>query len=82
MPEVYFLSGLKNPTRSLFDFFDDTTDRTARILGALDSHGVTAVVLNHYPAFSPKPSHDLVQAIEQRYPYAINVGPYQVRWRR
>ena len=82
MPEVYFLSGLKNPTRSLFDFFDDTTHRTARILGALDSHGVTAVVLNHYPAFSAKPSKDLVEAIEQRYPYAINVGPYQVRWRR
>lgn len=82
MPEVYFLSGLKNPTRSLFDFFDDPVNRTARILGALDSHGVTAVVLNRYPAFSERPSRELVAEIEKRYPFALNVGWYQLRWRR
>lgn len=82
MPEVYFLSGLKNPTRTLFDFFDDTTGRTARILGALDTHGVTAIVLNRAPAFSAPLSDDLVGALEQRYPFGTNVGPFQVRWRQ
>lgn len=82
MPEVYFLSGLKNPTRSLFDFFDDPVGRSARILAALDSHGVTAVVLNRRPAFSAQLTEDLIAALEQRYPVAVNVGDYQVRWRR
>lgn len=82
MPEVYFLSGLKNPTRTLFDFFDDTTGRSARILSALDSHGVTAIVLNRAPAFSAPLSDDLIAALEQRYPFGADVGPFQVRWRQ
>ena len=80
-PEVYFLSGLRNPTRSLFDFFDDTTGRTKRVLEALDKHGVTAVVLNARPSFSPMPPDDLVAELEKRYPFAVNVGPFHVRWR-
>jgi hypothetical protein len=80
-PEIYFLSGLRNPTRSLFDFFDDATARTPRILDALDRHGVTAVVLNRGPQFSPQVADDLVAAIERRYPYGANVGKFQVRWR-
>jgi hypothetical protein len=80
-PELYFLSGLRNPTRSLFDFFDDPTGRTPRILEALDRHGVTAVVLNRAPQFSPQVADDLVAAIEQRYPYGADVGKFQVRWR-
>jgi hypothetical protein len=82
MPEVYFLSGLKNPTRSLFDFFDDPTNRSARILSALDSHGVTAIVLNRLPAFSAPLADDLIPGLEKRYPYSLNVGPYQLRWRK
>ena len=81
VPEIYFLSGLRNPTRSLFDFFDDTTGRSARILQALESHGVTAIVLNRMGAFSPPPSDDLVIALEKRYPYAANVGLFHLRWR-
>ena len=80
-PEVYFLSGLKNPTRTLFDFFDDTTGRTTRILQALEEHGVTVIVLNAGPAFSVLPPDDLVAELERRYPYAANVGPFHVRWR-
>ena len=80
-PEVYFLSGLKNPTRTLFDFFDDTTGRTPRILEALEKHGVTVIVLNAGPAFSVLPPDDLVAELERRYPYAANVGPFHVRWR-
>jgi len=82
MPEVYFLSGLKNPTRSLFDFFDDPANRTTRILSALDSHGVTAIVVNGWPAFSPPLAPDLADGLVKRYPMALNIGPYQVRWRK
>jgi hypothetical protein len=80
-PELYFLSGLRNPTRTLFDFFDDTTGRSARILETLDRHAVTAVVLNDAPKFSPKLAPELAAEIRRRYPHAADVGKFQVRWR-
>src|SRR5262249_511923 len=39
-PEVNVLTGTRNPTRTLFDFFDDPVNRTARIMAQLDSTGV------------------------------------------
>ena len=39
-PEVYFLSGLRNPTRTFFDYYDDPTERTARILDAINERDV------------------------------------------
>jgi hypothetical protein len=80
-PEMYFLSGLRNPTRSVFDFFDEPRGRTERVLAALDARGVTAVVLNRLPAFSPELTPDLIAPLEQRYPYAADFGPFQLRWR-
>lgn len=80
-PEIYFLSGLRNPTRSLLDFFDDPRQRGPRLLGALAAHDVTAIVLNRMPAFSPPLTNDLVVALEQRYPFAADFGPFQLRWR-
>jgi hypothetical protein len=81
-PEIYFLSGLRNPTRTLFDFFDDTTNYTARTLRVLDEKGVTAIVMNHSPGFSAQFSDDLVAQLERRYPYSTNVGQFHVRWRQ
>ena len=80
-PEIYFLSGLRNPTRSLFDFFDDTQGRTARILAALERTGVTAIALNSDPQFTNGIPKDLVDALETRYPFGANVGKFQIRWR-
>ena len=82
MPEIYFLTGLKNPTRSLFEFFDEPTGRTARILEALDARGVTAIVMNRRPVFSAGLTDDLIEPLEERFPYAANAGPLQVRWRQ
>ncbi len=79
-PEIYFLSGYRNPTRSLFDFFDDTTGRSARILRILEARDITLIVLNAAAAFSPPPPDALVAELERRYPYARNVGPFHVRW--
>jgi hypothetical protein len=82
MPEIYFLTGLKNPTRTLFEFFDDPNGRTERILAALDARGVTAIVMNRSPVFSAPLTDDLITPLEERFPYAANVGPLQVRWRQ
>ena len=80
-PEIYFLADLKNPTRSFYEFFDDSTGHSARILHALDAHGVTAIVENKKPAVSAPFPAELVAALESRYPRAAEIGPYQVRWR-
>lgn len=65
-PEIYFLTGLRNPTRSLYKFFDDTTAHSARILAALDAHGVTAIVENRKPPFSAPLTPELLGALEAR----------------
>lgn len=80
-PEVYFLTGLRNPTRTIIDFFDDPIGRAARILDALEQHGVNVVALNHAPGYSDDPTPELVAALTARYPYAIEVGRFEVRWR-
>jgi hypothetical protein len=80
-PEMYFLSGLQNPTRTLFDFFDEPQGRTVRVLEAIDRHGVTAIVLNRLPSFSPALRDDLIVELERRFPFSTDVGPFQLRWR-
>lgn len=81
-PEIYFLADLRNPTRSLFDFLDEPAGRTARIMEALERHGVTAVALNRAPQFSAQIPDDLVAELEKRYPYGADVGKFQIRWQR
>lgn len=80
-PEIYFLSGLRNPSRALYEFFEDTTGRTARTLAMLEARGVTALVHNRRPPFSPPLSEELVRALAARYPNSAEAGPYVVRWR-
>jgi hypothetical protein len=80
-PEIYFLTGLKNPTRSLFEMFDDSTNTSESVFRALDAHGVTAIVLNARPAFSRAVSQSFYLQLAARYPSSQWVGPYQVRWR-
>jgi hypothetical protein len=80
-PEVYFLTGLRNPTRTMYDFFDDTTNRSRRILDALDAHNVKVAVLNRSPGSSPNVDIDLRAGIERRYSNVSYIGDFEVRWR-
>ncbi|HEY6807383.1 MAG TPA: hypothetical protein VI160_01250 [Gemmatimonadales bacterium] len=80
-PEVYFLTGLRNPTRTLFDFFDDSAGRTARILEALVRDSVRVIVVNRAPGFSAPPPPDLMAALVARYPTATSISRFDVRWR-
>ncbi len=80
-PEVYFLSGLRNPTRTLFDFFDEPAGRTERILGALQTHQVNEIAIFSSPWFSGPLAPDLRAALQERYPRAATVGQFEVRWR-
>jgi hypothetical protein len=80
-PQLYFLTGYRNPTRSMFEFFDDTTGRSARILGTLDRLDVNLVVLNLNPEFSPRIPLALYRELAKRYPNSALVEPYLIKWR-
>lgn len=83
-PEVYFLSGLRNPGRTLFDFFDedfyaDPVGRVRRIEALLTHHDVRTVVLKRSAAVaSPPPSEALLEMLRRRYPRAADLGAFTV----
>jgi hypothetical protein len=79
-PEVYFLSGRSNPTRTLFDFLDDQEGRTARILDTIDRRGVRLVVINDHPYLSAPLDPQLARALRLRYPNDSVIGHFTVRW--
>jgi len=80
-PEVYFLSGLKNPTRTLFDFFDDPEHRTTRVVGTLEEKQIKVVVLNRASLFTRGIPLELEAAVRRLYPAADTIGRFEVRWR-
>jgi hypothetical protein len=80
-PEVYFLSGLQNPTRTLFDFLDDATDRTQRILTTLEDHHVRVVAIKQSPGFSNEMDPSLEKALDERFPKSEDLDEFEVRWR-
>jgi hypothetical protein len=83
-PEIYFLSGHPNPTRTFYDAFDgdagDALARERRILRTLAERGVRVVVLSGAPEFSPRVSASLFTALAERYPSARKLGHFLVMW--
>jgi hypothetical protein len=79
-PEIYFLSGLGNPTRALFDFIEPRERGVDRVLPAIIRAGVTAVVINRKPKFSDRLPEDLDAELTARFPQSEEVGRFTVRW--
>jgi hypothetical protein len=80
-PEVYFLADRENPTRTLFDFFDDQTNRAERVLSAIREHGVDLVVINHAPRFSGHMPQALYDSLSAQFGEKAEVAQFEVRWR-
>jgi hypothetical protein len=80
-PEVYFLSGFRDPTGIFFDFYEEPSGRTERALGVIDSHNINLVVLNHHPPFAGPIADDLKTALEREFPNRANAGDFEVRWK-
>lgn len=85
-PQVYFLSDRRNPTATMYDFFDedfggDPAVRRGRILQTLEQADIKLVVLNEVAEFSGPVERSLRQALEERYPSAERHGPFTLRWR-
>ncbi len=80
-PEVYFLTGLRNPTRTLVDFFEDSEGRTRRILSLTDDTGLQVVVLNQRRLFSPPVEGPLLDSLEARFRWSAEVGRFRILWK-
>lgn len=85
-PEVYFLSGLHNPTPTLYDFLDpdffDIPARTERILATIEEHGVNVVALQDESWSSGPLPASLRAALDAEFPQSARVDDFEVRWRR
>jgi hypothetical protein len=77
-PEIYFLTGARNPTGANFDFFSPRRD--ADIVNMWTRLGTSVIVVNHAPLFSPPASDAVVSKARDRYPNGEDVGKFEVRW--
>ena len=80
-PEVYFLSGRKNPTRSMYQLFDESPKRTEGVLDLIDRHDIKVVVINDHPEFSPTISDELRDALKARFLFSKEVFRFTILWR-
>jgi hypothetical protein len=77
-PEVYFLSGMPNQTRTLIDFLDgESVPLVERVRRAK----ATLVVLNLRPDFSGAPDEATIRALRADFPNVEAVATYLVLWR-
>jgi hypothetical protein len=78
-PEVYFLSGFPNSTRSVFDFLSAESPE-AQLRKLLADGRVRAVVINNSPDFSPPLTGAVRQELAARFPRDSSVERFTVRW--
>lgn len=79
-PEIVFLSGARNPTRTFFEFFDPTFRDPVAIAAILDREQVAAVVINTWPIYSPQLPRPVVEMLFERYPNQQQIGRYLLIW--
>ena len=80
-PEVYFISGMANPTRTFYETFDQRPKTAAEVLKLIEDHGITVVVINRVPEFSGPLNREIDAALEARFPQSDQAGRFLVRWR-
>lgn len=79
-PEVYFLSGFPNPTRALFEFLSPDQLTESSMTELLRRSPIRAVVINTRPEFSPPLDPAVVAVLERRFPAAVTVGKFVLRF--
>jgi hypothetical protein len=77
-PEIYFLADRQNPTRTMYDFFDSTENRTDKLIELLRREDLNVVVVYAAPAFSSKMDRRLQLEVKKRFPHRQEVGPFVV----
>jgi hypothetical protein len=80
-PEVYFLSGMHNPTRNLFDFFADSAETGDSLRRLFKEKKINVVVINHKPEFSGILKQQSAIMLQQKFPHSMDIGRFSVRWK-
>lgn len=80
-PEVYFLSGARNPTGDLYEFLRRPRRGVTDTLALIEHNHVNLIVINRAPHFSGPIDPALEKALESRFPHSAVVGRFVVRWR-
>jgi hypothetical protein len=80
-PEVYFLLGVRNPTRDLYEFLQSPRLGVEDTLALIEHRKINLVVINREPFFSGPIDVALEAALESRFPQSEVVGRFVVRWR-
>jgi hypothetical protein len=80
-PEVYFLSGTRNPTGDLYEFLRGPQRGVMETLQLIEHHHINLIVINRAPHFSGPIDPALETALESRFPHSEMVGRFVVRWR-
>ena len=81
-PEVYFLSGRRNPSRFIYEFLTPYKLTSQRLLRLLNARDIAVVVINTDPHFSPRLDAGLLRDLAARYPDSAQTGRFVVRWRQ
>lgn len=79
--EVYFLAGVSNRTRTLFDFFDADSITQVPLVTRLARANVDVVVVKEAPSFSPPLTPDVRAALATAFPKSRQFQGFEVRWR-
>ena len=80
-PELYFLSGLQNPTRTFYEAFNRDPLTADAVLDLVNRHDINLVVVNLQPEFSGPIDPQIERALAARFPNTATVGRFIVRWR-
>ena len=80
-PEIYFLSGLPNRTRTFFEFLDPPEEQATPLVERLDALGVGVAVLKLRPDFWPRPTKATMDSLRPAFPHQRKFLDYVVYWR-
>lgn len=80
-PEIYFLAGLRNPTRLIFDFLEPDARQPDSLLALVDRERMAAVVIRMEPEFSRPLEPSVLRGLAERFPHEWTEGGFTVRWR-
>ena len=78
---MYFLSGRPNRTPVLYEFLTPHFEAAENLVRFLDGGGISLVVVNPRPLFSPPLPPDVLAWLGQAFPEEETIDPYVVRWR-
>lgn len=80
-PEIYFLSGVPNRTRTMFELFDRSPDAALPLPQRLAHIGASLVVLKRDLASGVPPSAATIAELRVAYPHAREFPGFLVLWR-